>query len=338
MIKQQVLHGFQAHTHSVLNYHPGVNVVIGSGDMGKSSIRRGLTWVRANRPLGDGFIHDDSDDCYVRLLLEDAEGDTTIERGRDRKDSNYYKLNGDELVAFGANTPEVITQALAMEDINFQDQMTPYFLVVKTPGESAHYIRELMGLNIIDEAVSNLAGKIKRSNAIISSLECETEENDKALLAMEELQLDHFQVLLVQTQNYAKSEQDLVFKLSNVNSKIAEYNQIQAKLDSIPDNIEATIRLAEEQQETCARISQSTGFVQQRIVDYDECVKNFIIIKDFVQKMEEAEKQADDLQRAFLWHRSLQLPIDAYDECVKHFVVVEPIIKQMEEAEGNIDG
>jgi len=328
MIKQQVLHNFQAHTNSTLNYHPGVNVIIGSGDAGKSCLWRALQWVKANRPLSNGFIHDDMDDCFVRLILKDADGETIIERGRNRKDNGYYKLNDDELTSFGVNPPEVITQALVMEDINFQEQKEPYFLVVKSPGETARYIRELMGLNIIDEATSNLATRIKRSNGIINSLECDQAENEQALLAMEELQLDHFQVLLVQTQSYKKQQSIAASKLQQLEFKMSEYNQVQEQLDAIPDNIEATIRLAEEQTDKYLQINLITGFFQQRVADYDECVKDFVITTDFVQKMYVAEELAVKYMHQAQHTQRFQLPIDAYDECIKQFVVDVKVLTQ----------
>jgi exonuclease SbcC len=54
MITQLNITNFQSHVKSVLKLSPGINVICGPSDSGKSAIIRGLRWVIENQPTGKG--------------------------------------------------------------------------------------------------------------------------------------------------------------------------------------------------------------------------------------------------------------------------------------------
>ena len=56
MIKQINIKNFQSHKSTQLKLDPGVNVIVGSSDSGKTAIIRAYLWVVDNRPLGNAFV------------------------------------------------------------------------------------------------------------------------------------------------------------------------------------------------------------------------------------------------------------------------------------------
>jgi len=55
MIKYLQIQNFQSHKDSLLEFDPGVNVIVGSSDSGKTAVIRALRWLVWNRPSGDAF-------------------------------------------------------------------------------------------------------------------------------------------------------------------------------------------------------------------------------------------------------------------------------------------
>lgn len=85
---------FQSHEKSELVFTPGVNVITGSSDSGKSAILRAIQWLCTNRPLGNSFIQWSSKKCMVELQTSD------IVVGRSKtKSENFYHFNGADLLA-----------------------------------------------------------------------------------------------------------------------------------------------------------------------------------------------------------------------------------------------
>jgi DNA repair exonuclease SbcCD ATPase subunit len=74
MIKRIEIKNFQAHKNTEIDFDPGVNVISGASDAGKSSIFRALLWVITNRPSGDSIKNWDckkDDTTEVRIGLSD---------------------------------------------------------------------------------------------------------------------------------------------------------------------------------------------------------------------------------------------------------------------------
>jgi exonuclease SbcC len=55
-IKKLSLRNFQSHRETDLEFSPGLNIIVGPSDQGKSAIIRALRWLFYNEPRGTGFI------------------------------------------------------------------------------------------------------------------------------------------------------------------------------------------------------------------------------------------------------------------------------------------
>jgi DNA repair protein SbcC/Rad50 len=143
------IENFQSHRLTSIELDPGVNVITGTSDSGKSSIIRALRWVLTNRPTGMGFLSwQAGGDEPVKTKISFADG-STISRIKSSKE-NSYAVNGKLLDTIGTDLPEEVREALSMSVDNIQSQQDRYFLLQESPKEVARKLNELVGIDLID--------------------------------------------------------------------------------------------------------------------------------------------------------------------------------------------
>ena len=89
MIKKLNILNFQSHKDTSLSFAPGVNVIVGASDSGKSAIIRALRWLIWNRPVGDAFRSHWGGETQVVVVTDELD---TITRLKE-KSGNYYFIN-----------------------------------------------------------------------------------------------------------------------------------------------------------------------------------------------------------------------------------------------------
>lgn len=147
MIQRLRLSHFQNHSATQIDFAPGVTVITGPSDQGKSAIIRAINWVLFNRPSGDGFRQEGFDEVRAALTLDNA----TITRLRTKK-QNLYRRNMDgtalEFAALRTDVPEEIRAAANIADAQVHNQHDPIFLLQDSPGEVAKKLNTLVGLDL----------------------------------------------------------------------------------------------------------------------------------------------------------------------------------------------
>lgn len=183
MIKSLDILNFQAHKESHLDFVPGVNVITGQSDAGKTSIMRSMQWTITNRPTGDAFKNwsaSPKDDIAVEIVLDNASIALTRENGK-----NTYLLTKDgedqSFSAIKTDVPEEIKQTLNLPEGNIQTQHQSYFLLQDSPGEVARKLNELIGLDIIDTMFKNINSKIREATGQITLFKSERDRIEKEL-------------------------------------------------------------------------------------------------------------------------------------------------------------
>jgi DNA repair protein SbcC/Rad50 len=168
VIKQIVLNNFRTHKYTQLKLDKGINTFIGSSRNGKTSILRGLYWLKNNRPLGISYISHWNlnkkgiliDPVYVSIEMDDG---IIIKRERS-KDDEGKEFNGyiikypgkkeKRFEALNGNVPDEVNQILNMSDVNIQKQLEQPFLLSGSAGEAARYFNGIIRLDIIDTILS----------------------------------------------------------------------------------------------------------------------------------------------------------------------------------------
>jgi exonuclease SbcC len=153
MLSRIHIQNFESHQDTEVEFLPGVNVVVGLSDAGKSALFRATNWVLFNRPSGDGFIRQGESTAQVEVEL-DGRHSVTRRKG---KSVNSYHLDGQEFKAFGNDVPEEIARVANLDrGTNVQGQVDPLFLLQSSPGEVARHFNGVAGLDAIDTSLSNL--------------------------------------------------------------------------------------------------------------------------------------------------------------------------------------
>jgi len=151
MIHSLTLNNFQSHKASTLTFCPGVNVIVGSSDVGKSSVVRALRWVFHNRPAGAEFISHWAKTASVQVVLDNI----TLARVRNEA-RNCYVINEQELVGFGQEVPSEIVELTQIDERNIQYQLDSPFLLDESPGFVARTLNRVVSLDKIDESLSQI--------------------------------------------------------------------------------------------------------------------------------------------------------------------------------------
>lgn len=165
MIKSLKLINFKSHQQSYLKFSPGVNVIIGDPQSGKSNLLRALLWIATNRPsTGNLVTNSSSGKVRVEVTLDKDTSISLDKKIKDRKTKNQlYTVtkNGKqhEFKAFGRGVPEAVSQNLNLSELNFQKQLSKPFLLQESSGNIGRYINHITNLEIADELISILNRK-----------------------------------------------------------------------------------------------------------------------------------------------------------------------------------
>ncbi|MBN2570516.1 MAG: AAA family ATPase [Ignavibacteriales bacterium] len=189
MISKLQILNFQSHKDSSLQFDPGVNVIVGSSDSGKTAIIRALRWLIWNRPSGDSFRSSWGGPTAVTTLLDK---ETVITRGK-TDSSNEYKIDTQTFTAFGNDIPEPIQKAINIDETNLQQQLDAPFLISKSPGEVASYFNRIAHLDQIDVALKTIQGQVRQLSSEITSDEkrvTSLEKEFKGYVYLDQFEID----------------------------------------------------------------------------------------------------------------------------------------------------
>jgi len=167
MIKSLSIQNMQSHKDSTLEFVPGMNVIVGQSDSGKTAIIRAFNWVKDNRPSGDAHRSNWGGDTSVKITtIEGLE----ITREKTNK-TNAYKLSSikEPFLAFGQEVPIEIQRALKMDDINVQKQLDAPFLLSETSGYISAHFNKIARLEKIDKSRNYIQSEINSLNTSIKA-------------------------------------------------------------------------------------------------------------------------------------------------------------------------
>lgn len=243
MIQKIEINNFQSHQNSVLDFHPGINIIIGTSNEGKSAILRSIEWVVNNRPLGLSYIShwnitkDDKimDQAIVKIIINDNE---IIRKRSD--DFNGYIVNGKKLET-GSEVPYEIKNIFNFTDVNIQKQFDSPFLLSKGAGEVARYFNETIKIDDIDQMLSLAEKKKRKSKSDLKYIQedlKETEDNLKKLEWIDEAgrllkRIERINDRIKKTDDNINILDELLNKKINIEKRIKGVN-----LDSIKNYID----------------------------------------------------------------------------------------------------
>lgn len=240
-MKRLVLHGFRGHPDTVLDLSPGLNVLWGVSDAGKSAIKGGIEWGVFNTPTGDDMRPrwDPKGECVVEMTFangNDSAPDVVVERGRSgptKGGKNWYKLNGEEFTAFGTGVPQEVAQAVNMTSVNFSDQLGGLFMLADSPQQIAKTLRDNVGLQDADVLLRGFDIKTRRLQTAVRTGEADVERLVGALAELPDV--DEADRWLSAAEGHAGEVDRLTVRRDRLVRMTAAIKNVRAALDRVPD-------------------------------------------------------------------------------------------------------
>jgi len=249
--------GFQGYDDFMISLSPGVNVIVGPSDTGKSSILRLLTWIFKNRPRGDGFRN-------TRLKKKDSViGSVGFDNGewvsREKGTKNQYTIStfNDPLKALRTDVPTEVSEITKIKDVNLQSQhpSEQYFMLTESPGQVAKLFNKVAGLTIMDDALKEINTSVRANKAECDSInkriEKKTEqvENLNWVIEAQEMiddllekeykleeKINKFNTIDSILVSYYSTLDDLYKKYNNLPKALNEIEVLQERNDTLHKN------------------------------------------------------------------------------------------------------
>jgi exonuclease SbcC len=318
MLTKATVENFQSHKKTVLEFVPGVNVIIGPSDAGKSALFRAINWPISNRPLGDAFRSEWGGDTRVELFF--AEG-STVERLRSPS-RNSYILNGEELKAFGTEVPEEVEKAIALDGYNIQSQMDPPFLLSSTPGEAARMLNKAASIDEIDLVTSGIMKSLNRINTEIKHNERQLEEYAERMKQYEAL--PEIEKHIEQVEKKEEQQAKLSGRIASLKRLAARAGQVQHELQRtqhIPKAIEKvsaveklhhTYQTRKNEHQQLLRLTEQAKEIQRYLKQTESIEKAFQLaekINDKDAQAVESRKRVSEIRGLVHQGRRVELTI-----------------------------
>jgi DNA repair protein SbcC/Rad50 len=184
MFKKLTVENFKSHKKTELDFHPGVNVIVGDPQSGKTNISRALLLLTTNRPLGADYLpHFAGEEGTTKIRLKVSEGPVItlkkrigITRAGERVVREaVYSLGEQEYQGMNKDVPDVISSLLNLGELNLQRQFDSPYLILSSPGEVARAFNKITRLERVDDWVRGFTTKVNSANSEITLLSDQAE-------------------------------------------------------------------------------------------------------------------------------------------------------------------
>jgi hypothetical protein len=109
------------------------------------------------------MVRDGSDSVRAVLRVDGRK----LRRVRDSH--NYFCLDAKKFMAVRSGVPDELARLIRVDDLNFQGQHDPLFLLTDTTGAAARRLDSVVDLTTIDSALSAAAARVRRSSAMVDA-------------------------------------------------------------------------------------------------------------------------------------------------------------------------
>lgn len=195
-IQEVTIEGYQSHVQSTFNLSPGLTVITGPSDAGKTAIIRALRWFAFNEPTGEAFLHTiRNPDGSVKEAVDQAKVSVTFDNGvtitkTRRKGKTTYTHSDFPTAWEKAEVPPEIRETLGLIKqqygdfetcLNFAFQLDAPFMLSETASVGAKVLGKLAGTEIVDRSISEVNKQTHQTRTDISYADKQIGEIDVSL-------------------------------------------------------------------------------------------------------------------------------------------------------------
>lgn len=194
MLKSIHLQQVKGHKDSKLLLSPGLNVITGDTDAGKSTFSRAFNWLVTNqrgynprpwkhlKPKGPS-----------KITVETVEGHV-ISRVK-HTGINAYELDSEVFKALGSDVPEEVQNALRLGPVNIQAQKDAYYLLNDTPGQVAKEFNKIANLEKMDGAIQSIQSRKVSKTQDLDKINQGIEDAEDEVRSLEYVQYAHEELI-----------------------------------------------------------------------------------------------------------------------------------------------
>lgn len=342
-LQSLTLKNFRSWKDGVVEFCPGINIITGENDSGKTNILRAINLVVNNRPSGEDFRSNWGGDTSALLKVENK----IVGRHRKNNDNLYTLMHEDgaedEFRAFGKKVPEVISQFLNFSEININFQLDGPFLLGLSPADVARYYNNAVNLDIIDRSISNITTLLKSEKAELEKTESDLETHEKNLKkynwldkAEEKLkELENLKLLIKRKDNQYSELSKLIYTINEINKElipiqdiikhehevknlidtqnliVEKTNEIE-KIKTDIDNIVALLKQEEKLQKILSFQTKTESLINQKIT-IDNKNKEYLVLEQclkIITSCINSENKLDD----FIKYNDLVKKLEKLDD------------------------
>lgn len=183
------LTNFQKHRKLKLELSPGINVVIGESNRGKSSINRAFARLCANSPTGATCVRFGKTKASVEICIVGESSERTVRYTKSKTNGTSYTLDQSDYKRCGRTVPEEIRDTLRIvPEINIQPQHRQFFLLDgKSAQERAKQLARGTNIDIIGYVVAEARKQCYQFESSQKAKAAEAAEARQSLTALKPL-------------------------------------------------------------------------------------------------------------------------------------------------------
>lgn len=273
--------GFGQHIERVVKFTPGLNVLVGESEVGKTMLIRALYLLIENSPRGGEKLYQSwFTDEPLSVQLKDDQGNVIR-----RKRNKYYLNGGDPLKAFGTGVPEPIRELFNFKEINWQKQLHPHYLLFSTGGSAGKILNNATGMAVQELLITDIKSDLSNSKSEIKRLK---KNNDEYQQTLERLK--HVTRFRMKAEAIINMEAEAI----ETGKKTDRLENILIQLEEI-DKIKNAYRKVEKHMETLNKILED----YKEVDVYNAMIKKLIHLLNKANQIEifDHTKMVDYLQR-----------------------------------------
>ena len=289
-LKVLELKNFQKHKNLRLELSPGLNIIAGPTDSGKSSIFRAISWLLTNRPRGIDAYKTYEARGPISVVAEFDDG--SVERIKGTKENSYVLIKSGDATTFDcvrSDVPEEIREFLRIPGFVVQGQHDPYYLLQSSPGEIVREIQRLVDLDIISSVIQAANQRISACRSNLRALRRAKEEQEEKLKRLSKVPSLMKEANLIEAEEaILGSKKEELVKVIELVDKLEEY---RVELASLQEVLSSKPKIEELERKAASIMEFENSLEEKRVKLRD--------LEGLVRKLEEWKREAQSF-RGFL--------------------------------------
>lgn len=225
-ISKLILNNFQQWKTGLIEFKPGLNILIGNTESGKSTLFRAIGSILTGK-MPEDYIRKGTKGCEVEIQFSDG---NIFKRSRNKKD-NIANANGVIFERVGKEIPFEYFNKLGKTSIEFGNkelslcsysQFEPHFFITLSDYDKSKLIGTICGIDIVDKLVDSINKDIRSNNANIKFLENKIKEQtcQKEIIENQFKALDNKHTKLYLCINALKDDYKMLENLSKLSDNL----------------------------------------------------------------------------------------------------------------------